>query len=142
MAATPAQIREAIRAALAGVFAPTVQVSAYRLEAPMDICMQIIGTSTVEYDQSMQRGLDYWTFQLQAIAGSPVSQQAQTLLDTWKAPASGGVKATLEADTTLGGVVQALRVIRVSGDQVYAHPQRQEGSLGCVFDVFVANTGK
>src|SRR5690348_11943650 len=110
MAATPAQMRAGIAANLAAVFT-NVQVSAYRLDTPSDQCLQVIGTDEVEYDQLMQRGLDNWTFQVQALAGSPVSQNAQELLDTWKEPSgSNSVKAAIESDRSLGGLVQDLTV--------------------------------
>lgn len=141
MAATPAQIRAAIVTALQNTLGTTgLQISAYRLEAPTDLCLQVIGTDAVDYDQAMRRGFDNWTFQVQAIAGSPVSQQAQVQLDLWKA-ATGGVKAAIETDPTLGGIVISAQVTRASADQIYTMPGSHTELLGCVFDVFVRNTG-
>lgn len=139
MAATAAEIREGIRASLAAVFEPDVQVSAYRLDVPMRETLQIIGTDEVLYDQAMGGQIDNWTFQLQALAGSPVSQIAQETLDTWKSRGAAGVKAAIEADPTLGGIVQTLRVERASSDQIYVQPNKPE-MLGCLFTVFVINS--
>jgi hypothetical protein len=142
MAATPAEMREGIRATLAAAFEPDVQVSAYRLDLPQSACMQVIGSDEVEYDQALGRGLDNWTFQVQALAGSPISQVAQQLLDTWKHGAGAtSVKTVLEANQTLSGKVQGLRVERASGDQIYSNQGAPE-MLGCLFTVFVLNTGK
>jgi hypothetical protein len=141
MAATPAQMRAGIVAALNAVLS-NVLVSAYRLPSPGDRTLQIIGNE-VEYDLAMRRGADNWTFQLQALAGSPVSQAAQMLLDEWKAPAGASVKAAIDADPTLGGIVAGARVVSASDDQIYVpNPGAPNVELlGATFDVQVINTG-
>ena len=141
MASTPAQIRTALVSALqAGLGTTNLTVNAYRLEAPPDNTIHIIGCIP-EYDQAMRRGFDNWTFQVQALSGSPVSEQAQVQLDAWKEPAgANSVKAAIESDPTLGGVVISAQVTKASGDIEYQFGAHS-AQLGCVFDVFIRNTG-
>lgn len=77
----------------------------------------------VEYDASMARGFDRWTLTVQAYVGSQTDKGAQLKLDTLLAPSgASSVKARVEADRTLGGVVDDCRVVGCSGYRVYVHP--------------------
>jgi hypothetical protein len=139
MAATLAEIRAGLETALAAI--PGVVTSAYMLENPPDLCLQVMGPDLIEYDQSMHRGLDRWTLVIQAYSGSPDSQAAQQNLDNWMAPSgTTSVKTAVEADITLGGVVQAARVMRSAGYRIYDLPNRGK-TLGTEFFVDIYNTG-
>ena len=134
-----AEIREALRAALADVFEPDVTVTAYMKKNPGPRHMQVMGPDQIEYDLAMQRGLDRWTLVIQAFAGSPEEKAAQARLDTWLAGSGAtSVKAAVEADQTLGGVVTAARVSRSSGYREYDLSNRGDRTLGAEFfvDVF------
>jgi hypothetical protein len=67
----------------------------------------------------MGRGLDEWTFVIQGFVSLNSDVGSQVLLDQMCAPSgSGSVKAALEADKTLGGVVQSLHVVSQSAGRV------------------------
>ena len=136
MAATMAQIRSGLNTRLATISG--IQTSAYMLDSPVPPTIQVMGPEVVEYDDAMQRGLDTYTIVLQAFAGTPESQAAQTIVDGWLAPSgSTSVKAAVEGDITLGGVVASARVARANGYRIYDLPTGK--TLGCEFFVVVHN---
>ena len=97
-------------AAALGVI-PDVQVNAYALSQPTPPGLQILPPG-VQYDQAMHRGLDEWVFIVQGFVAFSTDIGSQVLLDQMCAPTgSNSVKAALEADKTLGGVVQSLHVL-------------------------------
>ena len=118
-APTMAQIRAGIAANLAAVYqAPSlsaidqVQVSAYALDSPMPPTLQIKAPDDIEYNESMGRyPMSIHTLIVQGFAGSAFTIAAQTLLDQWITPS--GVKAAIEADRTLGGIVNDTVVQRL-----------------------------
>ncbi len=139
MTATLAEIRAGLETALATI--PDVVTSAYMLDSPPDLTLQVMGPDLVEYDLAMQRGLDRWTMIVQAFSGSPDTTAAQQNLDDWMAPrGTNSVKAAVESDVTLGGIVQSARVMRSSGYRIYDLPNRGR-TLGTEFFVDVFNTG-
>jgi len=99
-----AQIRQGIADNLSDAYGTDVQVSPYALEAPIAPTLQVKAPDDVEYNESMGHGpLSIWTMIVQGFAGSAFSQGAQNRLDEWVSVA--GVKAAIEADRTLGGIV-------------------------------------
>ncbi len=137
---TIADIRAGLETALATI--PGVNTSAYMADSPADLTLQVMGPDLVEYDQTMARGLDRLTIIIQAFSGSPDNQAAQENLDLWLAPTGTySVKKAVEADITLGGVVQAVRVMRSSGYRIYDLPQGAGRMLGTEFFVDVYNLG-
>ena len=121
MSATPSQIRVAIAEAL-GVI-PDVQASPYVLANPTPPSVHVL-RGDVLYDQAMVGGTHVWTMRVQAFVGLASDQAAQILLDGFLA-ADGdlSVKQAIEADTSLGGLVQTLHVTQASGEQVYVRDQ-------------------
>src|SRR3989304_8197476 len=118
--ATVAEIREGLRANLATITG--CQVSAYMLSQPTTPCLYVV-PGDIEFDQAMQRGMDRWTFRVVALAGLASDIGAQKKLDEFLAPSGAtSVKAAGEADRTLGGVVDALRVTAPTGSRPYRHP--------------------
>ena len=108
-----ATVRAAMAAAMDGATSG-VQVNAYALAQPTPPGIQIL-SGGVEYDRAFARGLDEWTFTVQAFVALNADIGPQKLLDTLCAPTgAGSVKAALEADRTLGGAVQTLRVLNQS----------------------------
>lgn len=102
-------VREAMRTALDVI--PQVNVNAYAMAQPIAPGLQILPPA-VEYDKSMARGLDTWMFVIQGFVAFNQDVSAQRLLDTMCAPAgANSVKRALEADSTLGGLVQDASVI-------------------------------
>lgn len=115
MASTTAQIRVALAAAVTTGLGSTWQVSAYMLAAPVPPAVDI-RPAGIDYDVAMSRGGDDLTYMVRAMAafnadGIGAQLALDTLLDT---TAAGGMKAILETDKTLGGVVSDLRVTTAS----------------------------
>jgi hypothetical protein len=134
-----AAIREGLRANLAAITG--CQVSAYMLSNPTTPSLQVNGPDEIIYDLSMQRGLDQMTVVVQGLVGSPTDIGRQVVLDQWLAPTGAkSVKAAIEADHTLGGLVAGTRVARVSGYRVYVLPN-QGATLGAEWFVDIHNPG-
>lgn len=97
----------------------------------------------IDYDQAMARGIDLWHFTVRAGVALGDNLAAQQNLDKYCASSGGSsVKAALEADLTLGGVVKALHVTQVSGTGVVpvrAHPNNFY--LGAEWTVEIYATG-
>ena len=132
--ATVAEIREGLRANLATITG--CQVSAYMLSQPTTPCLYVV-PGAMDFDQAMQRGMDRWTFRVVALAGLASDIGAQKKLDEFLARSGAtSVKAAIEADRTLGGVVDHLRVIDYSDYRTYGQPGGQV-HLGVEFTVDV-----
>lgn len=141
MAATLAQIREGLRANLAAYLEPDVQVSAYMLDNGTYPSVQVNGPDDGTYDLTMQRGLDHMTIVVQGLVGSHTDIGRQKQLDEWLAPTgSSSVKAAIESDATLAGLVVAARVVRFNGYRIYSLPNSGP-VLGAEWFVSVHNTG-
>lgn len=112
-----------IRRALADALSPLVEGNAnpYVQAQPQPPGFQIMPPS-VAFDFSGARGLDEWTFIVQGFVALSGDVGPQMLLDQMVTP--NGVKAYLEADRTLGGLVSQLTV-RSSGN-----PTQREGAGG------------
>ena len=73
--------------------------------------MAVVGWPTVNYDEAMGRGLDTWTVPVQIFVGLADNRTAVNRLEEYMDGAgSTSVKAAIEADTTLGGVCDDVRV--------------------------------
>lgn len=134
-----------IRAALAACFSSLeddVQVSAYMLEAPTPPAVFVF-PAEIDYDLSMHRGLDKWLFTIQAVVNESIDRGGQVNLDEFLAPSGPrSIKQLVEADTTLGGVVQAARVVSCTGYRKYVSdgPPRAV-HLGAEWSVEVYSSG-
>jgi hypothetical protein len=121
MAATLEQIRAALAAALDGV--PGCQVSAYVLANPTPPILMVFPdvSDGIEYHQAMGNGVERWAMRVQGLVSNTLDVGSQKKLDLWLAPSgAGSVKAAIETDKTLGGVVQQAVVRRAAGYQEYA----------------------
>lgn len=138
MAVTLTQIREGLAANLAAI--DGCQVSAYMLSNPTPPTVHVY-PGDIDYDLAMHRGLDKWTLTVQAFVGMVSDQGAQVKLDAFLAPSGAtSVKAAVESDKTLGGLVSDLQVVSCSGYRVYA---RESGGpvLGAEWTVEVLASG-
>src|SRR5215475_8394271 len=110
----------AIRAGLAANLSTIldVQVSAYTLAQPTPPGLQILPPG-VQYDRTMQgsatsatrHALDDWTFMVQGFVALTTDIGSQVLLDQMCAPSGvNSVKAALESNRTLNGIVSDLHV--------------------------------
>jgi hypothetical protein len=91
------------------------QVNGYLLERPSPPCFDVdIHEDGINFDQSMHRGIDEWWFKVTALCATGSTLAAQKTRDGFlKSSGTGSVKAALETDRTLGGVVQSLHVTNV-----------------------------
>jgi hypothetical protein len=115
--ATLAAIREGIADNLHSLNGTAgVQVSAYVLADPNPPAVQIF-PAELAYDQAMSRGQDLYTLTIQALAPLAVDLQGQQQLDDM-IDEPGSVKSLVEADKTLGGIVDNARVTTCTGYRV------------------------
>lgn len=94
----------------------------------------------IEFDETMNRGVDSYTFTVRVLVGRAVDKVAQENLDPYLAGSgTSSIKAAIEGDGTLGGAADWTRVSRVSryGDIDHAG----EGYLGADFTVEVSPDG-
>jgi hypothetical protein len=139
MAATNEEIRAGLQTRLDTIAG--VNTSAYPLDSPPDLTLEVMGTEEIEYDLAMHRGLDRMTWLVRGISGSPDSRAAMTNLDTWLDRAGAtSVKAAVEGDITLGGIVESARVMRSTGQTYFTLPNRGD-TLGTLFYIDVYNVG-
>lgn len=119
-----------IRAALADAIGAlgNIQASPYILANPTPPSAFVYPcgeAGDIEYDQAMHRGFDIVPFTVEVYTGSPHDIAAQVNLDEYLEPSGGrSIKAALEADKTLGGIVDDLRVTRCRGYRAVVMPHR------------------
>lgn len=71
----------------------------------------IVSPNSIQYDLSMQRGLDLNNFTVMVVVGRADGRTAQRTLDLFCAgTGASSVKAAIESNRTLTGLVQDLRV--------------------------------
>lgn len=96
------------------------QVSDYIITNPTPPCAEI-RRGPVSYHQAMVDGVTTWTFLVRVYVSSVSDRGSATLLDQYLAiDGTRSVKAALEEDGTLGGIVQDLYVSDASGENAYA----------------------
>jgi hypothetical protein len=117
-----------------------IQVSPYVLYNPTPPCAYV-QDGPVNYDASMGRGHDDWTFTVFVLVGMVSDIGSQMKLDSLrKSHGDMSVKALIEADRTLGGACIQARVPDVSGSRIYT----LEGPpvLGAEWTVLVMADGR
>ena len=83
-------------------------------------CAVVGGPERIQFDATMQRGLDRHTIILRVYASRASDRAGQDRLDALLAKTgSGSVKTAIESDPTLGGVVATCRVIEARGYGAY-----------------------
>jgi hypothetical protein len=138
VAATLAQIRHGLAANLAAL--ADVQISEYMLDRPEPPVIWVVGPDTITPHQAMQNGLSMWQIIVQGFVGSIMDRGAHVNLDKWLDETGGtSVRAAIEADPTLGGIVASALVTEISGFGKANLPDRAE-VLGCDWTVQVFNT--
>ena len=108
MAGTLSAIRTGIADRLATI--PGLRV-AEQIPEQINPPLAVITRQQVAYHGAFAGGSTEWTMQIQVIAGRMAEQQAQRQIDkwlSWSGPES--VRAAIEADMTLGGVVHSCKV--------------------------------
>ena len=127
-------IREALAKNLEAI--PNVQTSAWILANPTPPTLYVL-PDEVQYDKVFGRGHDDNLLRVQALVGVPGDISAQRKLDEFLEPAgASSVKAAVEADPRLGGLVDDLRVTSCESYRIYAQPDQRQ-YLGAQWRVFV-----
>jgi hypothetical protein len=105
-----------------------IQASPYILANPTPPYAHVLPSGEagpLVYDLTMGRGLDQIPFTVEVFTGSPVDVGAQMLLDEYLEPTGGrSIKAALEVDKTLGGLVDTLHVTQSTGYHAVVFPHR------------------
>jgi hypothetical protein len=79
----------------------------------------VVGQLDLDFDAALNRGLDRASCTILLIVGRMSESAGQTKLDGYLASSgSTSVKAAIEADVTLGGAVQTLRVTNATAGSV------------------------
>jgi hypothetical protein len=129
-----------IRVALADALSvlPGVQTSPYSLSNPFFPSLCVLGHDEIDYGNlAFGRQDTEWNLIVRGYVSLNFDQVGQERLDRWLADSGpDSVKATLEDDPTLGGLVEWLLVIRSSGTNIYQLPN-QVSALGTDFTVQV-----
>lgn len=120
--ATISELRQGIADNLSSIYG--LRVSPTMLDAPRPP-VAMVYPDTVEYDLNANRGADTFTFIVYVLVGRADDRTAQNRLDAYVV-GPDSVKTAIEADRTLGGAADTLRVTSMEnyqqvsiGDTVY-----------------------
>jgi hypothetical protein len=111
-------IREALAAALNAGLGEGYQVNAYILANPTPPSLSVF-PSEVLYHHTFGATNSAYTFTVRALVALSSDIGAQQNLDALMGNNGGGVKASLEADVTLGGVCSSVKVESAGNYQPY-----------------------
>jgi hypothetical protein len=77
--------------------------------------MAVVQPQQIEYDLNAARGVNRYTFTVTVFVVKADDRAAQVRVDPYVSPSgTQSVKAAIEVDRTLGGVVDTCRVVSVS----------------------------
>lgn len=126
MSVTVADIRAGLVANLEDSF-EGYPINGYEMSDPHPPCFEI-GFQIdrgIEFNAAMSRGLDTYNLIVRGIVSNAYDIRAQEILDEWCAPSGAtSVRAAIEADRSLGGVVQNLVVTDVSNYRAFVVPAK------------------
>lgn len=119
-----------------------LQQSPYMLALPTPPTLQIAGVTEINYDITMQRGGDANFIAVQVFVSMVADVGGQMKLDKMlKSSGSTSVKEAIESDTTLGGIIDDLRVTRSMGHQQFQRPGDNDLVIGSTWIVQIETTG-
>ena len=79
-----------------------------------------IRRGTVDYDRALEGGVHFWVMFVRVFVAGITDKGAQAQLDAYLDPdGSSSVKAAIESDRQLGGLVDDLHVSNATGEQTY-----------------------
>lgn len=120
-ATTAVEVRQALASALSSISGLNAQ--AYPLSIRTPPCAEVV-RGPIQYDQAMGGGVHTWTFLIRCFVASVTDIGAQQQLDAYlSAEGSKSIKAAVETDTSLGGIVSDLHVTGATGEQEYVGDQ-------------------
>lgn len=101
----------------------------------------IVGMPSVDFDAAHQRGLDEWSVTVWVLVAHQSDRHAETSLEKYLNPSGAtSVKATIEADGTLGGVVSDTVVTRAD-PTTFSYTDDGPTFLGVEFELRVLAEG-
>ena len=108
-----------IRAGIVANLAPLgIQATGYLISTPTPPVIEVF-PGQASYDATFSRGMDVLVFQVRITVATSLEEGAQRRLDEYlDASGTGSVKALIESDRTLGGIVKDLRVLEATGHEV------------------------
>jgi hypothetical protein len=113
---TPSTVRDNLKTALQSISG--LRVFDYVPDStniPTNNAFAIVGQLNMNYDFTLNRGFDSATCQIIVIVGRMSERSGQERLDGLLASSgSTSIKTAIEADKTLSGAVQTLRVVSAS----------------------------
>lgn len=115
--ATLAEIRPALAARLDLI--ANLQTSAYLLANPTPPVAMVGGPDEIDWRREFG-GTPTWRLPIVVYAGAANDLSAQKRLDLYLAPTGAdSIRATVDADPTLGGIVDSIAVVATSGYRTY-----------------------
>lgn len=113
---TPSTVRDNLKTALQSING--LRVFDYVPDStniPTNNAFAIVGQLNMNYDYTLNRGFDSATCQIIVVVGRMSERNGQERLDGLLASSgSTSIKTAIEADKTLSGAVQTLRVVSAS----------------------------
>ena len=113
---TPSTVRDNLKTALQSISG--LRVFDYVPDStniPTNNAFAIVGQLNMNYDFTLNRGFDSATCQVIVVVGRMSEKDGQSRLDGLLASSgSTSIKTAIEADKTLSGAVQTLRVVSAS----------------------------
>lgn len=130
-----------IRAALAAAMVMDGLSTEAYVRDNADVPVAMISGPDIEYDKTFGRGHDDYTFGVIVLVQRTADEEGQAQLDAYIDPyGTSSLKAAIEADSTLGGVVEDLRVERTQ--EYGAHEYNGGVYLAAELHVHVMASGK
>jgi hypothetical protein len=74
----------------------------------------VVQLNNISYDEAFQNGLVFYNFTVTVIVGRVSERTAQNRLNAFASTGTGGIKAAVESDKTLGGEAFDVRLIEMT----------------------------
>ena len=125
MSSTTATTATEIRNALATAISDAIPLNAQPyLQSSLNPPCAVVLRGPITYDEAMDGGVHFWTFLVRVYVASVSDIGAQMNLDDYLAAEGDlSLKAALEVDTSLGGIVSAVHVTEATGEQELVREQ-------------------
>lgn len=116
----PSTVRDNLKTALATISGMRcLDAVPDSVNIPTNGAVAIVGMLDLTYDFTLNRGFDSATCSILVVVGRMSESAAQDRLDAYLASdGSSSVKAAIEADKTLSGAVQTLRVTQATSGMI------------------------
>jgi hypothetical protein len=95
----------------------------------------VVQLNNISYDEAFQGGLCFYNFTITVIVGRVSERVAQNRLNAFASTGTGGIKAAVESDKTLGGEAFDVRLIEMTSMGAITLGETQY--MACEFSVQV-----